>query len=68
VELTEFDGRIEPDDEETRELVPNGMAFQGAPLDSMTVAENVAFPKDALQTTQGKIKERVDFVLNRVAF
>jgi phospholipid/cholesterol/gamma-HCH transport system ATP-binding protein len=44
----EFDGRVygSLDDEEERELRTEiGMVFQGSALfDSMTVAENVAFP------------------------
>jgi phospholipid/cholesterol/gamma-HCH transport system ATP-binding protein len=67
-----FDGRvyseIEPD--EKRELRTEiGMVFQGSALfDSMTVAENVAFPLRMFTTdNKAKIKERVDFVLERVA-
>ncbi|PKH67567.1 ABC transporter ATP-binding protein [Flavobacterium sp. ALD4] len=67
-----FDGRvyseIEPD--KKRELRTEiGMVFQGSALfDSMTVAENVAFPLRMFTTdNKAKIKERVDFVLERVA-
>jgi phospholipid/cholesterol/gamma-HCH transport system ATP-binding protein len=67
-----FDGRIyselEPD--EKRELRTEiGMVFQGSALfDSMTVEENVAFPlKMFTRDNKAKIKERVDFVLERVA-
>jgi phospholipid/cholesterol/gamma-HCH transport system ATP-binding protein len=68
----EFDGRVygNLDDEEKRELRTEiGMVFQGSALfDSMTVAENVAFPlKMFTRDNKAKIKERVDFVLNRVA-
>ena len=68
----EFDGRVygSLDDEEKRELRTEiGMVFQGSALfDSMTVAENVAFPlKMFTRDNKAKIKERVDFVLNRVA-
>ncbi|SEA85451.1 phospholipid/cholesterol/gamma-HCH transport system ATP-binding protein [Flavobacterium gillisiae] len=67
-----FDGRVyselEPD--EKRELRTEiGMVFQGSALfDSMTVEENVAFPlKMFTNDNKAKIKERVDFVLERVA-
>jgi phospholipid/cholesterol/gamma-HCH transport system ATP-binding protein len=67
-----FDGRvyseIEPD--EKRELRTEiGMVFQGSALfDSMTVAENVAFPlKMFTNDDKAKIEERVNFVLKRVA-
>jgi phospholipid/cholesterol/gamma-HCH transport system ATP-binding protein len=45
------------------------MVFQGSALfDSMTVAENVAFPlKMFTKDSKAAIKERVDFVLERVA-
>ena len=45
-----------------------GMVFQGSALfDSMTVAENVAFPlKMFTKNTRAEINERVDFVLKRV--
>ncbi len=67
-----FDGRIysELDDAEKRELRTEiGMVFQGSALfDSMTVAENVAFPlRMFTKDNKAKIKERVDFVLERVA-
>ncbi|MFA9189862.1 ATP-binding cassette domain-containing protein [Flavobacterium sp. FZUC8N2.13] len=66
-----FDGRIysELNDDEKRELRTEiGMVFQGSALfDSMTVAENVAFPlKMFTRDNKAKIKERVDFVLERV--
>jgi phospholipid/cholesterol/gamma-HCH transport system ATP-binding protein len=67
-----FDGRVyselEPD--EKRELRTEiGMVFQGSALfDSMTVEENVAFPlKMFTNDNKAVIKERVDFVLQRVA-
>jgi phospholipid/cholesterol/gamma-HCH transport system ATP-binding protein len=67
-----FDGRVyselEPD--EKRELRTEiGMVFQGSALfDSMTVEENVAFPlKMFTNDSKALIKERVDFVLERVA-
>lgn len=68
----EFDGRIYSnlDDDEKRELRTEiGMVFQGSALfDSMTVAENVAFPlRMFTNNTKAQIKERVDFVLERVA-
>ena len=68
----EFDGRVygNLDDEERRELRTEiGMVFQGSALfDSMTVAENVAFPlKMFTRDNKAAIKERVDFVLQRVA-
>jgi phospholipid/cholesterol/gamma-HCH transport system ATP-binding protein len=67
-----FDGRVysELDSEERRELRTEiGMLFQGSALfDSMTVAENVAFPlKMFTNDDKHKIQERVDFVLQRVA-
>jgi phospholipid/cholesterol/gamma-HCH transport system ATP-binding protein len=45
------------------------MVFQGSALfDSMTVEENVAFPlKMFTNDNKAVIKERVDFVLERVA-
>ncbi|MGM8362890.1 ABC transporter ATP-binding protein [Flavobacterium sp. ARAG 55.4] len=68
----EFDGRIYSnlDDDEKRELRTEiGMVFQGSALfDSMTVAENVAFPlRMFTNNSKAQIKERVDFVLKRVA-
>ncbi len=66
-----FDGRIysslEP--EEKRDLRTEiGMVFQGSALfDSMTVAENVAFPlKMFSNKNKSEINDRVDFVLKRV--
>ncbi len=55
--------------EEKRELRTEiGMVFQGSALfDSMTVAQNVAFPlKMFTKKTRDEINERVDFVLHRV--
>jgi len=66
-----FDGRIysslEP--EEKRDLRTEiGMVFQGSALfDSMSVAENVAFPlKMFSNKNKSEINDRVDFVLKRV--
>lgn len=66
-----FDGRIysqlTPD--EKRELRTEiGMVFQGSALfDSMTVEENVGFPlKMFTNKSAAEIKERVNFVINRV--
>lgn len=66
-----FDGRIYSSlsADEKRELRTEiGMVFQGSALfDSMTVAENVGFPLKMFTTkTKAEIKERVNFVLNRV--
>ncbi|UQD56030.1 ABC transporter ATP-binding protein [Flavobacterium sp. K5-23] len=66
-----FDGRVysELEADEKRELRTEiGMVFQGSALfDSMTVAENVAFPlKMFTKDDKAKIEERVDFVLKRV--
>lgn len=66
-----FDGRIysEMNADEKRALRTEiGMVFQGSALfDSMTVAENVGFPLQMFtKKTSEEIKERVDFVLNRV--
>ncbi len=66
-----FDGRIysELDPDEKRALRTEiGMVFQGSALfDSMTVQENVGFPlRMFTQKTDAEIKERVDFVLDRV--
>ncbi|OYU83520.1 MAG: ABC transporter ATP-binding protein [Flavobacterium sp. BFFFF2] len=66
-----FDGRIYADLslEERRDLRTEiGMVFQGSALfDSMTVEENVGFPLRMFSNkTKSEIKERVDFVLNRV--
>jgi phospholipid/cholesterol/gamma-HCH transport system ATP-binding protein len=67
-----FDGRVysELEPAEKRELRTEiGMVFQGSALfDSMTVAENVAFPlKMFTNDDKAKIEERVNFVLKRVA-
>jgi phospholipid/cholesterol/gamma-HCH transport system ATP-binding protein len=66
-----FDGRIysDLDADEKRELRTEiGMVFQGSALfDSMTVEENIGFPLKMFTTkTPGEIKERVDFVIDRV--
>lgn len=66
-----FDGRIYSDltPADKRELRTEiGMVFQGSALfDSMTVEQNVGFPLNMFtQKTKAEIKERVDFVLNRV--
>lgn len=66
-----FDGRIlsHMDADERRALRTEiGMVFQGSALfDSMTVEENVAFPlKMFTSKTPAEIKERVDFVIDRV--
>jgi phospholipid/cholesterol/gamma-HCH transport system ATP-binding protein len=66
-----FDGRIysELSNDEKRALRTEiGMVFQGSALfDSMTVEENVGFPlKMFTKKTQKEIKERVDFVIDRV--
>jgi phospholipid/cholesterol/gamma-HCH transport system ATP-binding protein len=66
-----FDGRIYSNltDDEKRELRTEiGMVFQGSALfDSMTVEENVGFPlKMFSNKTLKEIKERVDFVIERV--
>jgi phospholipid/cholesterol/gamma-HCH transport system ATP-binding protein len=66
-----FDGRIydELRADEKRELRSEiGMVFQGSALfDSMTVEENIAFPlKMFTHKTPKEIKERVDFVIERV--
>ncbi len=66
-----FDGRIYSDlsDEEKRDLRTEiGMVFQGSALfDSMSVAENVAFPlKMFTNKSKSEINDRVDFVLKRV--
>ena len=67
----DFDGRIYADlsKDERRELRTEiGMVFQGSALfDSMTVAENVAFPLRMFTTkSRAEINERVDVVLQRV--
>ena len=66
-----FDGRVYSNlgADEKRDLRTEiGMVFQGSALfDSMTVAENVAFPlKMFTNDDKHKIDERVDFVLKRV--
>ena len=66
-----FDGRIYSEllPEEKRELRTEiGMVFQGSALfDSMTVAENVAFPLQMFtHNTPSETRDRVDFVLKRV--
>ena len=66
-----FDGRIytELTDAEKRELRTEiGMVFQGSALfDSMTVEENVGFPLKMFTTKSiEEIKERANFVINRV--
>ena len=67
----EFDGRVysELDADEKRELRTEiGMVFQGSALfDSMTVEENIGFPLKMFTNKSVKeIKERVDFVIDRV--
>ncbi|WP_445456981.1 ABC transporter ATP-binding protein [Flavobacterium sp. HNIBRBA15423] len=67
----EFDGRIYSHltDDEKRELRTEiGMVFQGSALfDSMTVEENIGFPlKMFTKKTPAEIKERVNFVIDRV--
>ena len=66
-----FDGRIysELTNDEKRALRTEiGMVFQGSALfDSMTVEENIGFPlKMFSNKTPKEIKERVDFVIERV--
>lgn len=66
-----YDGRAYWDlnEDEKRELRTEiGMVFQGSALfDSMTVAQNVAFPLRMFSSkTPGEIKDRVDQVLERV--
>lgn len=66
-----FDGRIYSDlsKDEKRELRTEiGMVFQGSALfDSMTVAQNVAFPlKMFTNNSRAETNARVDFVLERV--
>lgn len=66
-----FNGRIygEMSQDEKRELRSEiGMVFQGSALfDSMTVEENIGFPlKMFTNKTAKEIKERVDFVIERV--
>ena len=69
--IIEFDGRdyAKLTRDEKRDLRTEiGMVFQGSALfDSMTVAENVAFPlKMFTHNNRSEIKDRVDFVLKRV--
>lgn len=69
--IIEFDGRDYANltRDEKRDLRTEiGMVFQGSALfDSMTVAENVAFPlKMFTHNNRSEIKDRVDFVLKRV--
>ncbi|HBK83583.1 MAG TPA: ABC transporter ATP-binding protein [Flavobacterium sp.] len=66
-----FDGRVysEHSNSEKRALRTEiGMVFQGSALfDSMTVEENIGFPlKMFSKKTPQEIKERVDFVIDRV--
>src|SRR6478609_3370052 len=66
-----FDGRIHTEftpDERRVLRTEIGMVFQGSALfDSMTVAEDVAFPlRMFTDNSKSEIKDRVDFVLNRV--
>lgn len=66
-----FDGRIysELTNDEKQELRTEiGMVFQGSALfDSMTVEENIGFPlKMFSKKSPAEIKERVEFVINRV--
>ena len=66
-----FDGRVysELSNDERRELRTEiGMVFQGSALfDSMTVEENIGFPLKMFTNKSVKeIKERVDFVIDRV--
>lgn len=67
----EFDGRIYSNltDDEKRELRTEiGMVFQGSALfDSMTVEQNIGFPlKMFSKKTPAEIRERVNFVIDRV--
>ena len=66
-----FDGRVYSDltpDEKRALRTEIGMVFQGSALfDSMTVAQNVAFPlKMFTKNNRSETKDRVDFVLKRV--
>ncbi len=66
-----FDGRDYSNltrDEKRALRTEIGMVFQGSALfDSMTVAENVAFPlKMFTKSSRSEINDRVDFVLKRV--
>ena len=67
----EFDGRNYTTfsrDEKSALRTEIGMVFQGSALfDSMTVAQNVAFPlKMFTNNSRSEINDRVDFVLKRV--
>ena len=69
--IIEFDGRNYTSfsrDEKRALRTEIGMVFQGSALfDSMTVAENVAFPlKMFTNNSRSEINDRVDFVLKRV--
>lgn len=69
--IIEFDGRDYATlsrDEKRALRTEIGMVFQGSALfDSMTVAENVAFPlKMFTKNSRTEINDRVDFVLKRV--
>lgn len=66
-----FDGRVYSDltpDEKRALRTEIGMVFQGSALfDSMTVAQNVAFPlKMFTKNNRTETNDRVDFVLKRV--
>lgn len=66
-----FDGRVYSEmskDEKQSLRTEIGMVFQGSALfDSMTVEENVGFPLKMFSNKSPKeIKERVDFVIDRV--
>lgn len=66
-----FDGRVygKMNKDEKRDLRTEiGMVFQGSALfDSMTVEENIGFPlKMFTNNTVNEVKERVNFVINRV--
>lgn len=66
-----FNGKLFKDmtaDQRRKLRTEIGMVFQGSALfDSMTVEENVGFPLQMFtDKTQKEIKERVDFVLDRV--
>lgn len=66
-----FDGRIYENlnkDEKQDLRTEIGMVFQGSALfDSMTVEENIGFPlKMFTHKSKAEIKERVDFVIDRV--
>lgn len=69
--IISFDGRVYSDmsADEKGNCVPKiGMVFQGSALfDSMTVEENIGFPLKMFSNKNTKeIKERVDFVIDRV--